>query len=215
MPKIGNFVCNIYVEQSQTIAELNKRLCAARKDFKIIPLDKTGVRRGEEYSYWSINAFRESIVDPLAKHGITWDVRYTHNDMGTFAVATLTYHDEWKSSTLPVPAGFDMQDDKAWKTTIQKELADAMLQPRTENAEDEERQIDGPAVAGTQAKWEENLASARAKIGAAKTREESADLLDKAAIFIQTGRLSPDCMTELRALSEERFPTGSKEEPSA
>ena len=206
MPKIGNIVSDCWRDSSPSTKNLRKKICLARQQFQVLPLDKTYVRDTETYRTWSMNAFRRCVVRALAKHGVDFDCTYFNTERGTYCTATLACDDEYKSSTLLVPMGHDMQSSRGWKTTVMKELADGLLQPETEEAEDD-GPVSGDAPTGdVSPAWQSNLNAARGKLRAAKTREDAASLLDRASEYITSGLMSPDAMKELRQIAEEKFP---------
>jgi hypothetical protein len=203
MPNVGGFLQQICRNQSKTVAKLNAAINKNRAKWKVIPLDKEGTRRGERFRYWSLNAFRKCVVYPLAEDNITYECGSVVDGERIFVKATLSFGDEWKEYELLVPSGYDLQEDKAWITTRQKELGDMMLQPLCQDAEDEEIEVDPPKQSPPQ--WETNYKNALHAIQRSSTPAEAAQLMARVLEHISAKTMAPDSRESLQQIVDEKF----------
>lgn len=216
MARLGNFVCSVYREESPSLDQYVKAMCEARKGFRVVPLDEVGITKtGEQYRYYSLNTLRECTIDALTACGILPYTSFSSNDLGAHLTVVLRHgeSDQYVSSTALIPAGHDMQDDKAWKTTLEKELLAGLLQPLTERVTGEEREVPAEADAATDKKraWATRVANAKAKLHVSTTRDQAVGILEKAAAYVSRGEMPPDCMGELKKVFEQKYPITPEE----
>ena len=204
MPQIGGLLSPILRSQSASVKRLNAAINKARKSFKPMNLDKVGTRRGEQFHYWSMNEFRKCIVNPLAEHNVTWECDFVSDKDRTYCVAVLSLDEEWKESCLVVRDGYDLMDDRAWKTQAQKELGDAQLQPVVQDDPDSqpEELEDVPAK---NKEWDTNFKAAAQKVHLAETMGDTAKILKRVEDHVAAGTMHPDAFKELKAIVERKF----------
>ena len=198
MPQIGGLLSPINRNQSKSVKKLEAAVNKARKDFMPIPLDKTGIVRGESFQYWSKNEFRRCVVYPLAKHGVTWSVVFVPcpTSKSTMCVGVLSFEDEWKESTLEVREGHDLMGDRSWKTQHEKILGDCMLQPLTEDAENTEPEELEDVTAKRQ-DWEANWKNAVQAFDNASTEAACQKVLSRVREHVAAGTMNPASVKEL------------------
>jgi len=207
MPHIGGLLSPILRSQSSTVKRLNAAVCKARNSFKVLPLDKVGTRRGEQFRYWSMNEFRKCIVTPLSKHGITWECVFVPcpETKKTVIVGVLSFEDEWKESALIVREGYDMMDDGSWKTKYEKVLGDKMLQPEAEDSTEAEAEELEHVVAMQKSEWDNNYKTAEAAIKNARTPQDAQRLMDRVAEHLTAKTMAPDSDSKLQRIVTDKF----------
>lgn len=203
MPSIGGFMQPVCRSQSKTIAKLDAAVNKSRKNWTVIPLDKEGTRRGERFRYWSLNAARKCVIYPLAQDNVRWRCGTVVDGDRILIKAVLSFQDEWEEWEITVPTGYDLQEDKAWITTRQKELLDMMLQPECQSAEDEEIEVDPPVQ--TPAEWESNYKNAQSAIQRAATPQEAAKLMARVLEHIDAKTMAPDARESLQQIVNSKF----------
>lgn len=203
MPSVGGFMQQVCRSQSKSTAKLDAAVNKSRANWIVIPLDKEGVRRGERFKYWSLNAFRKCVVIPLAKDNVRWRCGTVVENNRILIKAVLSFGDEWEEWEITVPSGYDLQEDKAWITTRQKELGDMMLQPECQSAEDEEIEVDPPVQVPVE--WEANYTNAKHAIQRAATPQEAAKLMARVLEHIDAKTMAPDSRDSLQEIVSSKF----------
>lgn len=205
MPQIGGLLSPIMICQSKSVKRLEAAVNKSRKDWKPIPLDKTGTRRGEEFQYWSINEFRKCVVTPLSAHGVSWKVLYVPcpATKRCTCVGVLSFEDEWQHTALEVKEGYDLMDDRGWKTQQEKIIADKMLQPITEDSKaSEPEEIED--VPSKHKDWAVNWKNAAQAFDNAKTESDCQKVMSKVKAKVLEGTMNPTALKEIQFRLEAR-----------
>lgn len=202
MPTIGNFVMNVYREESRTQGEITAALCAASLEFQPIALDLEGYRDGRPYRYASLSSIRRATSAALAKHGLFLNHVYGSSDRGEHLTSVLRHTSgEYQSSTQIVRVSDDMQEQDGIKTMLIKSATKGLLSIITEEGGEAATPAVDPAK---QAQWKSNLDLALKAIASAKTDADVIRYATLAADRIKEGTMSPDAMVEINTRCDER-----------
>lgn len=203
MPRIGQFVMSVYREESPTLGEYQKALCAASAEFLPVVLDQDGYRGGRTYRYASLRSIRRATQSALAKHGLWLNHVYGNSERGEFVVTILRHvSGEFVTSTLLIPHREDMQEQKAIQTLLCRTATEGLLAICTEEEDD------GASLAGAdrekREQWESNLAMALKAIGDAKSESELDRYASMVVQRVKDGLMAPDALSVVTAKCQER-----------
>ena len=112
-------------------------------------------------------------------------------------VGVLSFEDEWQQTALEVKEGYDLMDDKAWKTQQEKIIADKILQPITEDSKTSEpEEIED--VPSKRKDWAVNWKNAAQAFDNAKSEAECMKVIEKVKAHILEGTMNPSSIKELQ-----------------
>lgn len=202
MPKIGNLVMSVYREESASLANYHKALCAASAEFLPVALDQTGYRGGKSYRYASLRSIRRATQPALTKHSLFLNHVYAHSDHGEFVVTILRHvSGEFVTSTLRISERSDPQEQKAERTLACRTATEGLLAICTEEDDDAACVV---VDAAKQAQWQSNLDLALKAIASAKNESEVIRYATLAADRIAEGAMAPDAMVEINTRCDDR-----------
>jgi hypothetical protein len=209
--RIGNVVVDMgrddSIEQDQIVEAINK----ARPNFAVVKLDMETIRDGRVIKYWSLNSLRKAVAAPLAKCGVQMQSAFKIEDGVPLIVCSLTHTSGQRQvSVQKVKDVYGLSEIKGVATQQAKPAFDGLLQVITEQPEEDDVIREPVSHADPNAQQHEKLQIAKAKLASCQTRQEAASILDLANKRIDDGSLPSDCMKELHAIAEEKFPTNTE-----
>jgi hypothetical protein len=206
----------VYLEQSQTVAELNKALVKAAMEFTPVVRDTTCEKmvggRKTRYRVASLHALRAATMPALLKHGVFLHQDYCVSDEGVTLVTTLSYGDEFRCSTLPIRQYEDDDRQKAHMTKMRKSGYEGVLCLASEEEGEAVPEGDAPAVAepsrngvAPAAMWRQQLMLAKQAVAEAPTSASLDDILSKVKAKIDKGDMDPHHIGQVEEAVADRF----------
>lgn len=211
----------VYLEQSPSVAELNKALVKAAMEFTPIVRDTLCVKmvqgRRVEYRVASLHSLRQATIPALLRHGVFPHQDYCVSNEGVTLVTTLSYGDEFRSSTLPIRQIEDDDRQKGHMTKMRKAGYEAVLFLASEEEGNDEEPAAVPNGGGSHVAaeqpvdqvpaakmWKMQLDLATKAIAAAKTPAAAIDILDKAKKKSDDGDMDPHHVGVVEELAYKR-----------
>lgn len=203
----------VYLEQSESVKELNEAVVKAAMEFTPIARDtnceKMVQGRKVKYRIASLNALRAATMPYLLKHGVLLHQDYCVSDEGVTLVTSLSLGDQYRRSTLPIRQYEDDDRQKAHMTKMRKAGYEAILCLASEEEDDvPQPAVEQPATAADQngrapfsaMAWKHQTIRAKDAVRDCKTVAEAEDILRKVKNKISIGDMDPHCIAELEEL---------------
>lgn len=185
----------VYRERSASVARLMPRLAKAMAEFTPVVRDQEGVvmRNGRKvtYRYSSLDSINRSTKPALLKNEVVPSQEYCVSNEGVTLVTTLSYGDEFISSTLPIKQFEDSQRLKAHMSYMRRTAIEALLCLSAEDDADGADTVVQEEAAPSNATWAAQEKLAKGAIAKAKTPAEVEEILGKVAKKIEGGDMNP------------------------
>lgn len=204
----------VYLEQSPSVAELNKALVKAAMEFTPVVRDcvceKMVQGRKVKYTVATLHSLRAATMPALLKHGIFLHQDYCVSDEGVTLVTTLSYGDEFRRSTLPIRQYEDDDRQKSHMTKMRKAGYEGALCLASEE-DGEAMTEEAPSVAEPSrngapegAMWRQQLMLAKQAIADAPTVAALDDILSKVKAKIDRRDMDPHHLGQVEEACTER-----------
>lgn len=203
----------VYLEQSASVAELNKALVKAAMEFTPVVRDtvceKMVAGRKVKYRVASLHSLRAATMPALLKHGVLMHQDYCVSDEGVTLVTTLSLLDEFRRSTLPIRRFDDDDRQKSHMTKMRKAGYEAALCLASE--EEDESAEESPAAEPSrngqspEGMWRRQLMLAKQAIGDAPTPAALDDIKGKVLKKIDDGDMDPHHIGQIEEAIADRF----------
>jgi hypothetical protein len=209
----------VYRERSQSVARLMSQLAKAMSEFTPVVRDAEGtvVRHGKPvtYRYSSLDSINRSTKQFLLKHGVVPSQEYCVSDEGVTLITTLSFGDEFLSSTLPIKQFDDSQRLKAHMSYMRRTALEALLCLSAEDDADGADAVEKSEEAPSNATWAAQERLARDAIAAAKTPAAVESILAKIAKKIEGGDMNPNCIGSMEDAAANRMDELNAQEVTA
>lgn len=213
----------VYREKSSSVKTLMENLAKAMSEFTPIVKDMTGVvfrkdamgrSKESKYRYASLESLHRATKPALLKHGVVPSQEYCVSDEGVTLVTTLSYGDEFISSTLPIRSFEDQQRLKAHMSYMRRTAYEGILCLSAEDDSDgaDEQLPEGhaaaePSVNGVAASqlWKQQEDRAVKAIRDAATPAALDDILATVRKKIASSDMDPHCLGRLDEAAKQRI----------
>lgn len=207
----------VYLEQSASVAELNKALVKAAMEFTPVVRDcvceKMVQGRKVKYRVATLHSLRAATMPALLKHGVFLHQDYCVSDEGVTLVTTLSYLDEFRRSTLPIRQFEDDDRQKAHMTKMRKSAYEGVLclASEEEGEQDEPLAEESPAAEPSrngiapESMWRRQLMLAKQAIADAATPAALEDIKAKVMKKIDDRDMDPHHIGQVEEAIAERF----------